>query len=338
MKEQRPEYPVTEPFAQDWLPEAEGHRVAWFQSGNPHGIPALIIHGGPGSGSSALHRGAFDPARFRIIQIDQRGCGLSTPLGEVRHNHAAALVADMERLRHHLGIERWLVVGGSWGASLGLAYAGAHRAALTGLLLRGVFLTGAADMAWFFGGASALFTREWEDFVSRVPRRWRRSVPTWLDRVFSGRDTERMAQVATAWWRWEQTLGGARLAGVEAPAPETLLPRYRIQSHYLARKCHLGEAALLGAASRLHGLPGAILHGERDTVCPPVNAWRVHRAWGGSRLCYVPEAGHNPYAPPMAAAMRAALDGFADTGRFDGVQAGDQTMEWCPEISHGGRS
>jgi proline iminopeptidase len=307
-------------FDADWLDVGQGHRVYYEQAGVADGIPVVLLHGGPGSGSSARQRDIVDPRCYRIIQFDQRGCGRSTPFGETLHNHTDALIADIEALRLHLGVERWLVGGGSWGASLALAYAARHRERVAGLLLRGVFLTGDGDLEWFFHGVAALAPEAHAEFMRVIPRPWRRSIVAWLDRCFANGDP-RSAPVADAWQTYELRLTGDRSQVAASPAQSgeasaRLVAKYRVQAHYLKRRCFLGERALLRAANTLRGVPVAIVHGEQDRICRPINAWRVHRSCPGSRLAWAAQAGHSPWHPATFALSRSAADCFAANGDF----------------------
>jgi proline iminopeptidase len=306
-------------FDTGWLDVDHGHRIRYEQAGAADGIPVVMLHGGPGSGASPRQREIFDASRWRIVQFDQRGAGLSTPMGETAHNNTDALIRDIEALREKLGIERWLVAGGSWGATLALAYAARHRMRASGVLLRGVFLAGDADLDWFFHGVASFAPEAHAEFIAYVPRRWRRNVPAWLDRCFS-REDPRCAEIASAWQRYEFRLDRERV-----PAPSTtptgdaatrLVAKYRVQAHYLARKCFLGERAVIHAASELRGVPVAIVHGEHDWICRPENAWRVHRAAAGSRLAWAAGAGHSPFHPATLALTRSATDAFAASGDF----------------------
>ncbi|MEP7041933.1 MAG: alpha/beta fold hydrolase [Dokdonella sp.] len=321
---------VTPAADSGWLDVGHGHRVWYEQSGARDGIAVVLLHGGPGSGSTPRQRDIFDPLRYRIVQFDQRGCGRSTPLGETAHNHADALVADIEALRAHLGVVQWLVSGGSWGASLALAYAAKHRERVTGVMLRGTFLTSHADLDWFFHGVAAFAPQAHADFLAQIPRSWRRRVVSWLDRCFAGTDRERQLRVAVAWQTYETRLDSPHANAVSAAAlseeaQQRLIAKYRVQSHYLARRCFLGEAALLRAASALHGVPIALVHGSNDRVCRPQNAWRVQRACVGSRLAWADQAGHDPWHPAVFRLLRAATDAFATSANFshwpDGTDA-----------------
>ncbi|MDO8263398.1 MAG: alpha/beta fold hydrolase [Gallionella sp.] len=289
---------------QGWLPARDGHRLYYEQWGRQDGPVALVLHGGPGSGFSERLRSFFDPEQFRVIAFDQRGCGRSTPRGECRHNTTAHLLADMERLRHALGVAQWLLVGGSWGATLGLAYATRHRAQVTGLLLRGFFWPEASHIDAFFAG-----------------RPWRQ----WASQLESASVSERHA-AARAWWQWESSRSApasasAQDAGQGLPEPseaqlDALCDRCRVQAWYLQHECWLNEASLGRDAPELSDLPIQFLHGREDQVCSLSHAQRVQAWLAGSGWLTVEGAGHDPFHPAMAQAMRAALDRFARTGRF----------------------
>jgi len=316
-----PLFPPLEAHAHGWLPEDRGHRIYWEECGNPAGLPVVVLPGGPGSGASPAHRRFFAPTGYRIVLFDQRGCGRSTPRGELRHNTTDLLVADIERLRAHLGIPRWLVVGGSWGAALTLAYAARHRAACLGLILRGMFLAGQSDLDWFFGGAGALLPEAYQMFLAPVPKSRRRDPLGWLERTLKGADREAAILAVRHWMAWEDALARPGLAPAEPPARpadavQDRLDKYSLQAHYLRRHCFLGERRVLDCAARVHGLPTLLLHGRLDLVCRPANAWRVHRTIDGSRLRWVDSAGHNPFDAPMASALVDAAGHFLRQGNF----------------------
>jgi proline iminopeptidase len=320
MQDDTVSWPTPATFATDTLALDHGHTLYYEQAGTPNGIAALLLHGGPGSGSSPRQRELFDREKFRVVQFDQRGCGRSEPHGETAHNHTDALIGDIERLREHLAIERWLVVGGSWGATLALAYAARHRERVSGLLLRGVFLANKADIDWFFHGVAGLLPDAQARFIDQIPRRWRRSVATYLDRSFQSDDEARKSRLALEWQHYESLLNSP---GATATAPvlsdsaaPSLRAKYTIQAHYLARRCFLGESAVLRAAASLRGIPVAIVHGTLDLVCRPINAWRVHRASAGSRLAWAQGAGHDPYHPASLRLLRDATRCFAVHGDF----------------------
>ena len=314
-------YPEIEPYDFGRLDVGVGHAVHYEQAGVHHGLPALYLHGGPGSGCSPAQRRFFDPGRYRAVLFDQRGSGRSLPSGETRHNTTDHLVADIERLRGHLGSQRWLVVGGSWGASLAIAYAARHKAAVAGLVLRGVFLTGKRDLQWFFQDAAAFVPEAWQRFAATAPKRRRRTLLDYLARCLGGEDPAKASAAAAAWARYEQALAG----GPSAPAGDAstqdaarLVLKYRVQAYYLARRCFLGEAKLLACVSLLQRVPTAIVHGRLDLVCRQTNAWRVHQTLHGSRLRFVDGCGHHPFVPAMARAVTGAIDHFAEHGDFAG--------------------
>jgi proline iminopeptidase len=287
--------PLPPAWDQGWLEVGDGHRLYYEQWGRHDGPVALVLHGGPGSGFSERLRSFFNPDQFRVIAFDQRGCGRSTPRGECKANTTAHLLADIEQLRHTLGIARWLVVGGSWGATLGLAYATRHPAQVSGLLLRCFFWPGASDIARFFA------IQPWYD---------------WAGQLMSDAIAQRHA-AAQAWWRWEFLRSDApNLLFLTLPELDVLSDRYRVLAHYLLHNCWLTETDLGRDATHLADLPIAFLHGSADQVCPLSSAQRVHGWLAGSVWQTVPGAGHDPFHPAMAQAMREALQRFGDSGQF----------------------
>lgn len=320
----RPLHPLTAPYASAQVDVGDGHRLYVEQCGSVDGMPMVYLHGGPGSGCSPKHRQFFDPKLCRSVLFDQRGCGRSLPRGAVQHNHTDALVKDMETLRQHLGITRWLVVGGSWGAGLALAYAAAHPQACLGLVLRGVFLGRTADIDWFFQGAVQLLPDAWQqlaDQANHAAGSASGDLLAWLHAGLHGPDTGAALACALAWEAWEQSLSQQRAvaprilatSNVEA-AP--LIDKYRIQSHYLKYQCFREGAGLLQGEGNLSGLPVAILHGRQDWICRTEAAWDAHRSLPGSRLQWVEGCGHNPFEPANAAALVATIRHFATHGNF----------------------
>ena len=297
-----------------WLAVPGGHEVHVQQSGAPEGIPVVVLHGGPGSGSSPLAPRCFDPRRFRIICIDQRGAGLSRPQGGMTNNTTADLLADLRAVRAQLGITRWLVVGGSWGATLALAHALDAPEAVSGLLLRGLFLARAQDIDGFFDGASHGRPQAWAPFEQRAAAQGVSLIES-LHRSLCGED----AQVtALHWWRWEQFLVGNESApDPDAAALAAQVQRLRIQSHYLRHRCWLDEPPLLERCAALPDVPTLLLHGTADRICPPEGAAAFARQLPRSRLQWIDGAGHDPSHPRMVDAMVGALDHFAAHGRFD---------------------
>jgi proline iminopeptidase len=295
------------------LDVGEGHRLHWETTGAVEGSAALVLHGGPGSGGSpALARG-FDPQRYRVVAFDQRGAGRSTPRGETRHNRTELLIADIEALRHHLGIERWLVVGGSWGATLALAYAARHPEAVDGLLLRGLFVPSASELHWSFEGARATHAEAGSRLAGAVSLAGGAPLLPALCRVFAGDDLATQSRATLAWLAWEHAQGGQSGAAPEpqGDALQRAIDRYKVMAHYLAHRCWLAD----GDALRDH--PVLFLHGELDRTCRPAAARAVQRLLPASRFETVPGAGHDPFHPAMAQRMARALDAFAARGRFD---------------------
>lgn len=295
-----------------------GHTMYWQDSGPLGGLPVLLLHGGPGSASSAaLIRQAAGAAGHRVIAFDQRGCGQSTPRGHTGENTTAHLVQDIESLRHHLGITRWLVVGGSWGATLALAYAARFPHAVSGLLLRGLFVPSEAQLAWFFGGAAPHFPQAWARFSRGATDTSAPGMVRWLAQVFSQGAHELQEQVTHGWLLWEQSLGGTPpLPAVSGEALAAAIDRYRIQAHFLAHACWLGQQGLLQAGARTGSIPTLFLHGRNDQVCMASAAIDVHRASNGSHWQWVDGAGHDPFHPAMVAAMTDALRSHASHADF----------------------
>lgn len=295
------------PWQQGRLEVGDGHAIWFEQCGNPAGTPLLFLHGGPGSGCSERHRGLFDAEHFRIVLFDQRGCGRSTPRGALAANTTAHLVADIERLRRHLGIARWLVSGGSWGSTLALAYCAQHPAACLGAVLRGIFLARRSDVDWFFDGAAALQPDAHARLAACVPGSGRLAERI-CDAVL-GDDDERAIEVVRRWMQWEESLtrgGAVALPRFDADAAARWLDKYRVQAHYLRHDCFLADGEWEGLAGRLADLPVVLLHGRRDAICRPEAALALHGRLSGSRLQWVDDAGHAPFEPAMMAALRAA--------------------------------
>ncbi|HHI75997.1 MAG TPA: prolyl aminopeptidase [Gammaproteobacteria bacterium] len=308
-------YPPIRPYARHELAMDRRHVLYVEEVGNPGGIPAVFLHGGPGAGCEPWHRQFFDPERYRVILFDQRGAGRSRPHAELRDNTTWHLVEDMERLRRHFGIERWLVFGGSWGSTLALAYAQAHPERVSALVLRGIFLCRPQEIRWFYQeGASRIFPDYWEDFVAPVPPERRHDLLHAYHELLTGEDELRRMAAARAWSVWE-----GRCATLE-PDPEVVahfrdphvaLAMARIENHYFVNDAFLELDQLLAGAGRLQGIPGTLVHGRYDIICPVENAWELHRAWPDSELVITPRAGHAAGEPENLAALVRATDFYA---------------------------
>jgi proline iminopeptidase len=274
----------------------------------------LFCHGGPGSGCSPAHRRFFDPVRYRAILFDQRGCGRSEPLGETCHNTTWDLVADMEVLRRRLEIERWLLFGGSWGATLALAYAQSHPDAVSGLVLRGVFLGTDEEVDWFLNGLQRFVPEAWGALARALDAGPSdRLLQTCLRRLEAG-STESALSAARAWTAYESAvmaLGEEPGAASSAASDESVLARVRVQTHYLRHRCFLAEQPILRHMSAIRSLPAIIVQGRLDMVCPPVTAARLAACWDAAELRMVQSAGHFVFNPDLAAALVRALQDFS---------------------------
>ncbi|MFW5680468.1 MAG: prolyl aminopeptidase [Pseudomonadota bacterium] len=318
-RRRRTAYVYREPFSQGRLAVGDGHVVYYEESGNPAGQPVVVLHGGPGSGARPKQRSYFDPERFRIVQFDQRGCGRSTPHGRLDGNTTGDLVRDIERLRCHLGFERWLVFGGSWGSTLGLAYALAHPEAVRGLVLWGVFTGTAGEIAWTFGphGAARLYPVEYERFLEPLPPSLRADPVAGHYRLMTGVDMVRRRQSLRAWTRWENKISDVVVSDAvldEQLADERyVLTHSLFEAHYFNHGCFLGRP-LLEAARDLEGLPVEIVQGQLDLVCPAATATALHRALPVARLQLVAGAGHSPNADVVDGLIRAVDRVTTDAG------------------------
>jgi proline iminopeptidase len=315
MNGRRELYPPIEPYETGFLDVGGGHSVYYEQSGNARGKPALFVHGGPGGGGDVNSRRFFDPDGYRIIVFDQRGSGRSRPHASLEDNTTWRLVADMEALRRRLGIERWLVFGGSWGSTLALAYAQSHRAAVSELVLRGIFLLRQKELAWFYQeGASMLFPDEWQAFIAPIPAAERADLLGAYHRRLTGSDQAEQLAAARAWSMWEgatSSLWPNPERTKQFGAAEFALALARIETHYFVNRGFFDrEDQLLGGAEALRGVPGVIVQGRYDVVCPIATAWELHRRWPEADFRIVVDAGHSAYEPGIAAELVAATDRF----------------------------
>jgi proline iminopeptidase len=312
---QREQYPPIEPYDSGHLAVGDGHEVYYEQSGNPHGKPALFVHGGPGGGGDVNARRFFDPDGYRIVVFDQRGSGRSRPHASLEANTTWHLVADMERLRRHLAIERWLVFGGSWGSTLALAYAETHPKVVTELVLRGIFLLRRIELDWFYQfGTSMLFPEQWQQFLAPIPPAERGDMLAAYHRRLSSSDADVRLEAARAWSIWEgatSSLWPNPAREDQFGAPEFALALARIEAHYFVnRGFFTDENQLLDGVDRIRSIPAVIVQGRYDVVCPIDTAWELHRRWPEADLRVVVDAGHSAYEPGITSELVAATDRF----------------------------
>ncbi len=308
----RPElYAPVEPYDSGMLPLDDVHTMYWETSGNPQGVPVVFLHGGPGGGSSPEHRRFFDPDFFRIVLFDQRGAGASTPAGEVTNNTTAHLVRDIEKLRNYLGVQRWLVFGGSWGSTLGLAYGEAMPERCLGFVLRGIFLGRASEIDWFLYGLRNVFPEAWRRFAEMLPAAERGDLLRgYLKRLFD-QDPRVHLPFARAWSEYEGS------CSTLLPNPELVrhfadeaLGLARLEAHYFAHRCFLAPDQLINNLYRVRHLPAAIVQARYDMVCPIVNADELARAWPSARYVVIADAGHSVWEPPVRAAVLREVERF----------------------------
>jgi proline iminopeptidase len=314
-------YPEIEPYEQGMLDVGDGQTLYWEESGNRDGKPVVFLHGGPGAGTNPAHRRLFDPERYRIVLVDQRGCGkslphASDPAADLAANTTWNLVADLERLREHRGIDRWQVLGGSWGSALALAYAETHPDRVTELVLRGIFTLRQSELEWFYeGGAGAILPDRWEKFAEQVPENERRSFIRAYHRRLFDPDPAVHGPAAVAWSTWEAsaiTLIPRDDLIATFAEPNYALAFARIENHYFVNHGWFEPEQLIRDAHRLRDIPAVIVHGRYDLCTPAYIAWDLHRAWPEARLELIPDAGHAFDEPGILDALITATDEFAD--------------------------
>ncbi|MEO0997062.1 MAG: prolyl aminopeptidase [Pseudomonadota bacterium] len=309
-------YPPIEPNAGERVAVGDGHELYTEECGNPDGKPVVVLHGGPGGGGDAGLRRFHDPARYRIIVFDQRGAGRSRPFASLNDNTTQKLIEDIEALRRHYGVDRWQVFGGSWGSTLALAYSQAHPERVTELVLRGIFLLRRRELAWFYerGGASELFPDLWEDYVAPVPEAERGDMQAAYYRRLTSDDADERLAAARAWSVWEGSTSclqpNAALAE-QFGAPERALAMARIECHYFVNGGFIRDGQLLDDIDRIRHIPGVIVQGRYDVVCPIRSAWDLHRAWPEAKFAIVATAGHSAYEPGNTHELVSATDAFA---------------------------
>jgi proline iminopeptidase len=309
-------YPEIAPYETGTLAVDDRHTLYWEQCGNPRGKPVVMLHGGPGAGCSDNMRRFHDPAKYRIVLFDQRGSGRSTPHADLVDNTTWDLVADIEKLREKLGIERWQVFGGSWGSTLALAYAQTHPERVTELVLRGIFMLRRWELEWFYQeGASRLFPDAWKHYVAAIPREERGDMIAAFHRRLTSADESVRLAAAQAWSIWEGGTSYLRIPKDYEKShgdPRFALAFARIENHYFVNKGFFdADDQLLRDVPKMAHIPGVIVHGRYDVVCPVQNAFDLHAAWPKSELFVSPEAGHSAFEPQNVDALVRATDGFA---------------------------
>ena len=307
-------YPGIDPFEQTMLDVGDGHRVYVEQCGARDGIPVIVLHGGPGGGCSPAMRRYFDPERYRVVLFDQRGCGRSRPHASVTDNTTWHLVADIERIRETLGIDSWIVFGGSWGATLSLIYAQEHPARVRALALRGVFLMTDPELAWFYGGGAAHFWPDlWSRFEGMIPEDERHNlILAYNHRLFSG-DMMLETRFARAWATWENALASMENDGNVGESPADYARAFaRLENHYFLNRGFLSDdQQILNRMDRISEIPGVIVQGRYDMICPPASAYALAKVWSKARLQMVSRAGHALSEPGISAELVRSMDRFA---------------------------
>ncbi|GAA6200739.1 prolyl aminopeptidase [Aquicoccus sp. SU-CL01552] len=309
-------YPPFEPFDQRMVDVGQGHSIYVEQSGNPRGIPVVVLHGGPGGGCSPAMRRYFDPAVYRVVMFDQRGCGRSRPHASVTDNTTWHLVADIERIRVLLGIEAWIVFGGSWGATLALIYAETHPERVTQLVLRGVFLMTQGELDWFYGGGAGRFWPEtWARFVAPVPENERGDmIAAYNRRLFSG-DLAEETRFARAWSAWENALASIHSNGRSGESPGHYARAFaRLENHYFVNAGFLEfDGQILANVGRISHIPGTIVQGRYDMICPPSAAWKLNELWPMAELKMVRNAGHALSEPGISSELVRVMDRISES-------------------------
>lgn len=309
-------YPDIHPYVQHTLAVESPHILHIEECGNPSGIPVLFVHGGPGAGCEPYHRRFFNPEHYRIILFDQRGCGRSIPHAALEGNSTQALVADMEAIRAHLKIDKWLLFGGSWGSTLSLVYAETHPERVLGMVVRGIFLCRPQEIHWFYQeGASRLFPDYWQEFLAPIPEQERGDLLHAYHRRLTGTDEMARMAAAKAWSLWEgrtATLKPSESVINHFGDPFTALSLARIECHYFVNDSFLEANQILRDAGRLKGIPGVIVHGRYDVICPIENAWQLSQAWPEAQLRIIGDAGHAASEPGIINALVQATDDFAE--------------------------
>ncbi|MBK2092659.1 prolyl aminopeptidase [Francisella philomiragia] len=311
-----PLYPEIEPYNQEFLKVSDIHTIYFEECGNPNGKPTLFIHGGPGGGIQPSYRQYFNPDKYRVILVDQRGCGKSTPFAELRENTTQNLIEDFEKIRKKLNIDKWMLFGGSWGSTLGLAYAQAYPEVVTELVLRGIFLGREKELSWLYQhGASMVFPDMWEKYIEPIPAEQRKDFISAYHSILTGDDEKLKQQAAVAWSVWEASTSKLFVdkKSIDRYGEDKFsLAFARIECHYFKNKLFIEEAQLLNEAYKIKDIPGVIVQGRYDMVCPAVSAWDLHKVWPKAELDIIADAGHSISEPGILEALVRATDKFAD--------------------------
>ncbi len=310
-------YPEIEPYADHFLDVSDLHTIHYEEAGNPDGLPVLFVHGGPGGGIEPIHRRYFHPDKFRIILVDQRGSGKSTPHAELEENNTQNLIADMEVVRKHAAVDRWMVFGGSWGSTLGLAYSQVHPERVTSLILRGIFMCRDEEISWFYqAGASNLFPDLWEAFLAPIPVAEHHDLLQAYYRRLTGNNEKVKLEAAKAWSIWEASTSKLLIDqdladhfGEDAFS----LAFARIEAHYFVNHAFLKPNQLLNDLDKMRHIPGVIVQGRYDVVCPATSAWDLHKAWPEAEFHMIPDAGHSISEAGIVDKL------IATTDRYDGL-------------------
>lgn len=310
-------FPEISPYRAETLNVSAIHQIYFEECGNPKGYPVVFLHGGPGSGCNPSQRRFFDPHFYRIILLDQRGCGRSMPQGCVEDNDTDALVNDIETLKEHLDVTKWLVFGGSWGSTLALIYALAHPKSVTGLILRGIFLSRESELDWFLGKVKAFYPEPWEKLLSYLPSNEQSNpLKAYAKRVFS--DDQALAQQAAIHWNaFESSIMTLlpRETNANAINPEVELARARVQIHYIINQCFVGHRDLLDEVKSLSHIPTTIIQGRYDMVCPPISAWELKQAMPHAQFEMIADAGHSAMDASITSALVKATEEFKNKNR-----------------------
>lgn len=309
-------YPELEPFAQHNIKIGDFHTIYFEICGNPHGVPVVFLHGGPGSGCNPMQRRFFDPAYYQIILIDQRGCGRSTPIGETTNNTTTDLINDIDLIRQQLNIDKWLVFGGSWGSTLAIAYAIAHTSHVTGLILRGIFLSRQSELDWFLGAVKTFYPEPWQALCEFLPDDTQSNPLAAYEKLIFSDDTSVSIPAAIQWNAFESGIMTLLPRPASATANNSTdgyieLARAKVQIHYIKHLCFVGGRDLLTEAKdKLSGIPTVIVQGRYDMVCPPITAWELSRAMPHAEFHIINDAGHSAMEAGTTSALVAATEKF----------------------------